>query len=54
MKPLYSYALHRSGASLGRDEQPPPLLSSRAPLKFRVPSIYNIVVVLLKINEVKD
>lgn len=35
--------------SLGSDEQPPPLLTSRAPLHFRIPSIHNIVVALLGI-----
>lgn len=44
----------RSGPSLGPDEQPPPLLTSRAPLKFRVPPSHDVVIVLLKINQTKN
>lgn len=35
------------GQSLGRNEQPPPLLTGRAPFQLRVPAIHNVVIVLL-------
>jgi hypothetical protein len=41
-------------ASLGGDEQPPPLLTSRAPLQFCLPSIHDIVIILLGTNKNKS
>jgi hypothetical protein len=56
MKPLYLFAHPQLGfgTSLGRDEQPPPLFTSRAPLQFCLPSVHNVVIVLLDSGKFKS
>jgi len=60
MKPIPSvngerhFICKATRASLGGDEQPPPLLTSRAPLQFCLPSIHDIIVILLETNETKS
>jgi len=60
MKPIPSvnceshFICKATRASLGGDEQPPPLLTSRAPFQLRVPAVHNVIIVLLPTGGIEE